>query len=81
MPNTHTQVLSRTVAIALETSVDSRKGNMDTAATANFCRKFDAFFDCLNVRSLVEGKRKRKPNLDPYWSQSDRRFKVNYIAC
>uniref|UniRef100_A0A1X7U031 Transposable element P transposase n=1 Tax=Amphimedon queenslandica TaxID=400682 RepID=A0A1X7U031_AMPQE len=35
----------------------------------------DKFFDCLNTRHLEEGKRKRKPDLDPYRSVNDRRFK------
>ena len=73
-----TQVLSRTVAIALENSVNVTQNiYSETKATAEFCYKFDAFFDCLNVRSLVEGKHKRKPNLNPYRSPSDKRFKVN----
>ena len=49
----------------------------DTKATAEFCNKFDAFFDCLNVRCTREGKHKRKPNLEPYETSSDMRFKVN----
>lgn len=35
----------------------------------------DNFFDCLNVRSIEEGKRKRKPFLLPYSSVDDKRFK------
>ena len=34
--------------------------------TAKFCETFDRFFDCLNTRSFGEGKKKRKPDLEPY---------------
>ena len=34
----------------------------------------DKFFDCTNVRSLVEGERKRKPFQKPYKSVDDERF-------
>lgn len=44
--------------------------------TARFCLMFDKFFDCLNTRRFGEGKEKRKPDLDPYSSEKDRRFKV-----
>lgn len=44
--------------------------------TAKFCSMFDCFFDCLNSRNLIEGKTKRKPDLDPYTSADDARFKV-----
>lgn len=50
------------------------------AETAKFCNMFDRFFDCLNSRNLSEGKKKRKPDLDPYRSINDSRFKVN-IHC
>ena len=42
-----TQVLSRTVAIALQES-----GDDDVLATAKFCMIMNDFFDCKNVRSL-----------------------------
>ena len=48
----------------------------DTSETEKFIRLMDTFFDCLNVRSLNEGDRKRKPNLKPYREASDERFKV-----
>ena len=45
--------------------------------TARFCRMFDKFFDCLNTRRAGEGKEKRKPDLEPYWSDKDVRFTVS----
>lgn len=47
--------------------------NDDYAETAKFCRMFDKFFDCLNTRNA---ERNRKPDLDPYRSDKDVRFKV-----
>ena len=44
--------------------------------TAYFCSMFDRFFDCLNTRDAKEGKKKRKPDLDPYRSIEDGRFQV-----
>ena len=44
--------------------------------TELFVRKIDAFFDCLNVRDMDMGHRKRKPNCLPYKSADDGRFKV-----
>jgi hypothetical protein len=41
-----TQVLSRSLAIALEES-----GKDETGGTAQFCRMMNDFFDCANVRS------------------------------
>ena len=46
--------------------------------TARFCRMFDKFFDCLNTRRAGEGKEKRKPDLEPYWSDKDVRFTVSF---
>ncbi|XP_070567945.1 uncharacterized protein [Ptychodera flava] len=43
-------------------------------ATVEFVRHFDKFFDCLNVRSMTEGFKKRKPNLLPYRSPNDERL-------
>ncbi|XP_028413907.1 uncharacterized protein LOC114536754 [Dendronephthya gigantea] len=43
-----TQVLSRSVAIALEES-----GKEDVTGTAQFCRMMNDFFDCTNVRFLT----------------------------
>ena len=50
----------------------------DTEETEKFIRHMDTFFDCLNVRSLREGDRRRKPNLQPYRETTDERFKVIY---
>ena len=44
-------------------------------ATGILCKYMDSFFDCANVRSLFEGKMKRKPFLEPYRSVDDKRFK------
>ena len=45
--------------------------------TARFrCSLFDRFFDCLNTRNAEEGKKKRKPDLDPYRTVENRRFQV-----
>lgn len=65
------QVLSVSVAKALEYFNDP-----STQETQKFCQMFDRFFDCLNVRSYVEGRKKRKPDLLPYRTVSDTRFKV-----
>eukprot|EP00111_Clytia_hemisphaerica_P014608 TCONS_00043030-protein len=35
-------------------------------STAEFCLKFDQFFDCFNVRNTEEGNLNIKPFLDPY---------------
>ncbi len=59
--NVAAQVLSQTVAIILRDF-----GPPEAAASATFCENIDAFFDCMNVRSLHEGHRKIKPNLLPY---------------
>ena len=50
-----TQVLSRSVAIALEES-----GKEDITGTAQICRMMNDFFDCTNVRSLTEHLRKKE---------------------
>ena len=49
-----TQVLSRSVALALQES-----GNNEVLGTAEFCRMMNDFFDCTNVRSL-HGIRERE---------------------
>lgn len=48
--------------------------------TAKFCRVFDRFFDCMNTRSLSEGRQKRKPDLEPYRSHKDSRLAVSIAA-
>ena len=47
--------------------------------TARFCQFFDKFFDCLNTRRAGEGKEKLKPDLEPYRSEKDVRFKVSLV--
>ena len=49
-------------------------GPPDVQETAKFCEMLDNFFDCLNVRSLTESKKKRKPFLTPYEDVNDIRF-------
>ena len=39
---------------------------------------FHRFFDMLNTRHLEEGIKKGKPNLAPYRTCKDSRFKVNF---
>ena len=63
------QVLSRSVAIALQES-----GVDDVQATAKFCMMINDFFDCTNVRSLTEHVSKRNHMIKPYTSQDDERF-------
>lgn len=48
----------------------------DTRETERFIRMFDRFFDMMNTRCLEEGKKKIKPDLDPYRSAEDKRLKV-----
>ena len=58
------KVLSKSVADAM-----AYFGDPETTETEIFIRKFDQFFDCLNVRSLSE--------LKPYTSVEDERLKGN----
>lgn len=58
--NLAAQILSDTVANALEELYDEQ-----VSGTVNFIRNMNNFFDCMNVRSLFEGRNKRNPNLDP----------------
>ncbi|PFX18846.1 putative RNA-directed DNA polymerase from transposon BS [Stylophora pistillata] len=67
--NLAAQVLTASVAAVLKTF-----GPPGTAATAKLCEVIDGFFDCLNVRSMTEHQRKRKPFLAPYTSVNDERF-------
>ena len=66
------QVMSSTVADAL-----TYEDNDDTTETRLFIRLFDEFFDCLNVKSVLEGTLKRKPARLPYHTPNDQRFKVH----
>ena len=64
-----TQVLSRSVAIALEET-----GNDEVMGTAQFCRMMNDYFDCTNVRSRTEHIRKRNDLNKPYTSVEDTQF-------
>ena len=64
-----TQVLSRSVAIAL-----TKSGKEEVAGTAQFCQMMNDFCDCTNVRSLTEHVSKRNHFIKPYESQDDERF-------
>ncbi|XP_021339576.1 uncharacterized protein LOC110440757, partial [Mizuhopecten yessoensis] len=63
------QVLSNTVS-----AVMAAYYGPDLSETAKFFSVVNRFFDCLNVRSLHESARPRKPDLAPYTSQNDPRF-------
>ena len=63
------QVLSSSMANAI-----TARGMQDMSETANFCKQLDSWFDCLNGRYIFGGIRKRKPNLQPYYSVEDPRF-------
>lgn len=70
------QVLSDSVAEALFLT-----GGSAAFETAYFIKKVDKFFDCFNVRSYNEGRRKRKPFQQPYRSEKDFRLNVHdYIS-
>lgn len=64
-----TQVLSKSVAIALRES-----GKKEVLGTAQFCDMMNDFFDCTNVRSTTEHVRKRNQFIKPYTSGDDERF-------
>eukprot|EP00112_Aurelia_sp_Birch-Aquarium-sp1_P023057 Seg6738.1 transcript_id=Seg6738.1/GoldUCD/mRNA.D3Y31 product="hypothetical protein" protein_id=Seg6738.1/GoldUCD/D3Y31 len=63
------QVLSCSVAAVLRTFSQE-----ECHGAADFCDSSDKFFDCLNVRSLTEHERKKKPFLKPYTSPDDERL-------
>ena len=69
MNNLAAQVLSPTMS-----SVLTQFGPPEVSATAEYCKMIDQFFDCLNVRSLDEHLRKRKPLLALFTSIEDNRF-------
>lgn len=52
-------------------------GGKEAFETAYFIGKIDRLFDCLNVTSICEGKKKRKVFQNPYQSTSDFRVKVH----
>jgi hypothetical protein len=63
------QVLSKTVADALEQTYGNR-----VSETVEFVSKMNKFFDCLNTRSVYEGKRKCNSDLEPYRDLDDERL-------
>lgn len=63
------QVLSGTVANALEEFYGE-----NVSETVYFRRTFNKFFDCLNVRNLLDGRNKRNPDLNPYRDVNDPRL-------
>ena len=65
------QVLSSSVADFMELM-----GDKEMEETIKFVRTFDRFFDCLNVRNVSEGRKTLKPDLYPYRTSDDTRFKV-----
>ena len=67
----HKQVLSTTVAEAF--AYEKKPFTMETE---HFVRTFDKFFDLMNMRSLREGVYKGKPNLLPYWDNSQSRDRL-----
>ena len=69
------KVLSRSVADAMA-HYQALEIDHDTTETERFVRMFDRFFDMLNTRCLEEGIQKIKPDLHPYRSLLDERFKV-----
>ena len=63
------QVLSESVYQALTTF-----GTPAAQGTALYCRMFDMYFDCVNVRNTNESKTKLKRFLKAYTSVDDERF-------
>ena len=61
------QVLSNTVALALEDYPDAK-------LTMQFIERFDKWFDCMNVRSFREHVRSKKLFRKPYTDLNDERF-------
>ena len=50
--------------------------------TKRFADMFDRFFDCLNVKNLGEYKKKKKPNLSPYYDPDEECLTVSgYHLC
>lgn len=64
--NLAAQVLSDCAANALEELYDGQ-----VSETVTFIRKFNQFFDVLNVRSMFEGRNKSNPNLNPFTDPND----------
>ena len=70
--NLSIQVLSNTVADTF-----ASRNLQYTAGTEEFIRLTDQFFDCLNVATTYEGKKKNKATLFPYEDPNDWRLKVS----
>ncbi len=70
------QVLSSTVANCFK-SYREHTGTTDTQSTELFCRMFDKFFDCLNVRTVNGGTRHQKETIKEYRDATDPRFTVS----
>ena len=51
-------------------------GDPEKEETAHFCMMLDRFFDCLNLRSMDECVKKRKPDRRPYKYKDDSRLVV-----
>lgn len=64
------QVLSTSMANAI-----LARETPEMAETANFCKMFDRWFDCLNGRYIQQDIHLRKPELAPYCSANDWRLK------
>ncbi|XP_022781299.1 uncharacterized protein LOC111322462 [Stylophora pistillata] len=75
--NLAAQVLSASVSAVLKSF-----GPPESHGTAKLCEMVDKFFDCLNVRSLSEHQRKRKPFLALYSRRDDERFQwlLDFLA-
>ncbi|KAH3859782.1 hypothetical protein DPMN_102605 [Dreissena polymorpha] len=67
--NLAAQVLSSSVANAMQDLCGP-----ETEETVLFLKTFDKFFDCLNVRSVWEGRNSRNPNMNPYRDRDDPRL-------
>lgn len=53
----------------------------EAEGTSEMIEVVDKMFDCLNVTSCSEGKRKRKPAKDPYCHANDWRLEVIIDCC
>ena len=67
--------MSSTVAHAIK--LTSGEGAQETA---KFIDYMDKFFDCLNVSSFCEGKRKRKSFQQPYRGAGDFKLSVSLVC-
>ena len=73
-------MLSSSVANGFKSLRELKLTSTDTSETEKFCTIFDKFFDIMNTRSIDEGQRKRKPDLNPFYSTDDPRLKVHRSA-